>query len=1041
MNTKPIKDRLLASTIIAGVMIAAPAMAQNDPGMGATPAEPVVGGSSSNAVPGNTTGVDASGDTGGRDIVVTGSRIANPNLTSTSPLTVVGAQEVKLQGTTRVEDLINSLPQAFAAQGSSDANGASGIATVNLRNLGESRTLVLINGKRLVPGDPTSPFADLNFIPASLVQRIDVLTGGASSVYGADAVAGVVNFILDKDFTGVRLDAQYSFYMHDNRTNDVVRNALAARNFSAPDGDTVDGFQKNVTLTVGASTDDGRGHVTAYAGWRQVDALTQGDRDYSFCGLTFSATGASCGGSSTAALGRFNRTELVGFAAGQPVYAPTGSSFTLDPNAPGGQGFRPFVSARDQYNFNPVNFFQRPDERFTLGAFADYEVSEGFKPYLEVMFMDDRTKAQIAASGAFYGGDFFINCNNPLMTAAQQAQVCGASAGTSTLQSVYLGRRNVEGGGRVDDLRHTAYRIVAGTKGDIAPGISYDAYGQFGRTIFSERYLNDFSNTRLNRALNAVTGPDGRPTCVAALPDANNFVADANCVPYNIFQVGGVTQDQLTYLQTPGFKSGQTTEYVASASISASLGEYGVQSPWSDQGIGIAIGTEYRKEALELYNDTAFLTGDLAGQGTPFGVNDAKGSFDVKELFGEIQIPIVSDKPFFELLSFEAGYRYSKYSTAGTTDTYKLAAEWSPVSDLRFRAAYNRAVRAPNIVELFTPATVGLFPSNGDPCSGALNPDGTVDSDGNVDPSTFAQCAPSGVTAGQFGNIDPSPAFQYNQRTSGNPNLSPETADTYTVGVVLTPRFLSNFTLSVDAFKIKVKDLIGSFGADFTLSQCVQTGDPLFCSRINRAAGSGSLWVGNSFVDNPTTNLGSSMTQGIDVNASYRYNTDTMGSFGFDMFGTYLDKFETTPLPGDLSVGTYDCAGLFGADCGTPLPRWRHRLRVTWNTPWDIQLSGAWRFFRHVKNDDESNNPLIGGGPGTIAADDIDRSIPNVSFFDLALTTRFADKFTFRLGAQNLLDKQPPVRSSGFSNNGSNVYAQVYDSLGRYVYAGITIDF
>ena len=448
-----------------GAAIAAPAVAQNTAPAGSGPAS---------------TAAPATPATGEADeVIVTGSRIPQPNLTSASPVTVVGALEVKQQGTTRVEDLLNSLPQVFASEGSSDANAASGIATVDLRDLGTSRTLVLVNGKRLGPGDAKDPVSDLNEIPESLIKRVEILTGGASSVYGSDGLAGVVNFILNKDFEGFQLDSQVSFYNHDNNADPAIIAALKARNFAYPTGDVYDGFQKTTTLTLGAGTDDGKGHVTAYFSYRRVDALTQGDRDFSACGLSGSlqdgnASGLVCGGSSTDAAGRVRVTQNVALAPGAtPVYSPSGPSLTITPG-----GFEPYVRTRDQFNYNPYNFFQRPDERFSFGAFAHYEVSKAFDPYLEVMFMDDRTTAQIAPSGAFYGTDFFINCNNALLSLGQQQTLCGAKAGTAAQQSVYIGRRDVEGGPRVDDLRHTDYRVVIGAKGEVAKGITYDVYGQ-----------------------------------------------------------------------------------------------------------------------------------------------------------------------------------------------------------------------------------------------------------------------------------------------------------------------------------------------------------------------------------------------------------------------------------------------------------------------------------------------------------------------------------------------------------------------------------
>ena len=943
-----------------------------------------------------------------KDIVVTGSRISNPNLTSVSPVTVVSAAEVKSQGVTRVEDLLNSLPRVFANEGSTDSNGASGIATVDLRDLGPVRTLVLINGRRLGSGDPTDPVADLNFIPGSLIQRVDVLTGGASATYGSDALAGVVNFILKKDFEGVELDSQYSFYNHVNDFHSTNYDAaLGRRGYTPPRGNTTGGATKNVTLTLGAGFDDGRGHVTAYAGWRQVNAVTQGDRDFSYCGYTASSSG-SCGGSSTSVNGRFRRTQNVGTGS-TPVYAPTGGSFTLDPATNSTtRAFRSYSSSRDGFNFNPYNYFQRPDERYTFGAFADYEINDHFKPYLEVMFMDDHTRAQIAPSGAFFGTDFKINCDNPLMSAAQQTTLCGANAGTPTLQSLYIGRRNVEGAGRTDDLRHVDYRFVVGMKGDIDQAWSYDVYGSLWRAELTERYENDFSRRKINNALNVVTDPStGQAVCASKLNGT-----DTLCVPWNIFTLGGVSQAAAAYLATPGFRQGQSTEYVASATVSGDLGKYGIQSPAADAGFQVALGVEYRKERTELTNDIEFSTGDLAGQGTPFGVRDINAGYSVKEEFIEASMPLVTGKPGIETLGVTAAYRHSDYSLVGQTDTYKVQLEYAPVKQVRFRASYNRAVRAPNNLELFSSPNIGLF-GGSDPCAGA------------APTATLAQCALTGVTAAQYGLIDKNPANQYDQQVAGNAGLTPEVGKTWTVGAVISP--LRNLNFTVDAYDIKVSKEISSYGANFILQQCIAgVNTATFCPLIHRSVGSGSLWYGGGYVQNGTLNLGEVHTRGIDVSALYKLELGS-SSLTFDMVGTYLDKFDTTRIAG----GAVDsCAGLFGARaCGTPLPKWRHKLRVTYALANGLSFSGAWRYFNGVTNDDLAN-----------VAPEVAK-IPSVSYFDLSMSARIGEHYTFRLGAQNLLDKTPPFLDGNYSNNGSNTYAQVYDSLGRYVYAAIQLNF
>ncbi|HWT45481.1 MAG TPA: TonB-dependent receptor plug domain-containing protein, partial [Vicinamibacterales bacterium] len=368
------RQRLLATTLLVGAgMVASPAFAQDTqpatpptcpPGVapgtnGCNPAD-------NSGVPSNPTtiapqvgaGVPSTNAQGAptastQEIVVTGSRIPQPNLETASPVTTVSSQEVKLSGTTRTEDLVNSLPQVFASQGSNISNGASGTATVDLRGLGAKRNLVLVNGKRLQAGDTGNPVADINFIPNQLIKRVDVLTGGASSVYGADAVAGVINFIMDTTFTGFRLDGQASVFQHNNSTNDAILSANAARHFLPPHGNTVNGGAQDIAGIFGASFDDGRGHVVAYATYRSQDPVLQSTRDYSFCSLAAKASGGfTCGGSLTSATGTFLQ------------YDPYTYDFIGEFQVQGNQ----LIPGATRFNFAPYNYFQRPDERYNFGT-------------------------------------------------------------------------------------------------------------------------------------------------------------------------------------------------------------------------------------------------------------------------------------------------------------------------------------------------------------------------------------------------------------------------------------------------------------------------------------------------------------------------------------------------------------------------------------------------------------------------------------------------------------------------------------------------
>ena len=1018
-----LKRRLLASTIVAGTaMMSVPTIAQT----AAAPVGPATAAAGSS----ETNGTASSDDV----IVVTGSRIPRPELASASPVTVVGAAEVKQSGVTRVEDLLNSLPQVFAGQGGSVSNGATGTATVDLRNLGPQRTLVLINGRRLVPGDPRSPFADINIIPAALIKRVDVLTGGASSVYGADAVSGVVNFVMDTEFDGFKLDGQYSLYNHDNRAGSDITDPLKARGFGYPTGNVTDGATIDATAVFGAGFDDNRGHVTAYAGYRKIKAVTQDRRDYSSCSLSANTTASvaaggrkyTCGGSATSAPGSFYVQ-----ASGQ-YYNVQGNQF-----APG----------QVLYNFAPTNYYQRPDERYTAGFFAHYDATDAFKPYMEFMFQDDRTVAQIAPSGDFFNTST-INCDNPLLSAQQLSIACAAdnvTVGDDGISrgNVYIGRRNVEGGGRRDDLQHTTYRGVIGAKGDFAKGFSYDAYYQYSRVNFAQTYRNDFSVSRLGKALDVVD-VGGVPTCRSVVDGS-----DPACVPYNIFTTGGVTPEALNYLQIPLFSRGQTTEQVANASVTFQGGEYGLTSPFANEGFALNFGGEYRKETLNFEVDTNFLSGDGAGQGGP--TTPIAGTFNVKEAFVEASLPLVQDKPFFKDLTVGAGYRYSKYKVAGNdpatqsattnsfkTDTWKVEGTWAPIRDLKFRASFNHSVRAPNAVELFGSRSFGLDGSF-DPCTGASTNTANPTA-GTVQGNTFAQCALTGATAANFGKIAANPANQYNGYLGGNAQLTPEVANSITGGIVVTPTFLPGFQATVDYFDIKLKNKIGGYGSDAIISTCVSTGDPFYCSLIHRNA-AGNLFrgtpsfEGGGYVDDINVNAGKSSTSGIDVTLAYTQQIGRFGNLGLSLAGTYLD----TLVIDDVGPRKFDCKGFYGSQCGVASPEWRHKARLTWTMPDGVSISGAWRYFSKVKDDTQSsdtdlNRPLyVGARPGNAR-------IAAQSYFDLAVTVPVADKFTFRFGSNNLLDRSPPINGEGLGAENGNTFSQVYDALGRYIYVGVTID-
>jgi iron complex outermembrane recepter protein len=1015
----------VASTVLGLSLISAPAMAQ-----------------------------EAAEEAASEEIIVTGSRIPQPNLDGASPVTSLTGADIKAAGVTRVEDLLNRLPQVYAGQSSTQSNASDGTASVDLRGLGSNRTLVLINGRRMMPGDPLTSAADLNAIPESIVKNVEVYTGGASSTYGADAVAGVVNFIMDRNFKGVRIDTQYSFYQHNNR-NKVLPPLLDARTragfggFTYPDGNVADGGAINASIAFGASFDDDKGHATAYLGYRKVNSVLQSRRDYSGCTLqNVNATTFQCGGSSTSAPGNaliFNDAATT-----------SGSTFfQIGPN-------RTLIPGRTRYNFAPTNYYQRPDDRYTAGVFVDYELSDAIKPYMEFMFMDDRSVAQIAPSGNF-GSTLTVNSDNPLISAQQRGLIftpentvngflgnypltprATGQAGVPALNFIdattganyqrgffQIFRRNIEGGPRQSDLQHTSFRTVVGSKGDLGKAWTYDAYYQYGRTNYSQTYTNDVSVQRLTRAVDVVAGPGGTPIC-RSVRDGT----DASCQPYDIFS-GVISPAAAAYISIPGIQRGIVTQQVASAAFTGKLGEYGIQSPLSDRGVGIALGVEYRRDSLDFNTDQAFRSGDLAGQGAPS--LPISGSYNVKEFFGELQAPIITEG-FIHDLTFTTGYRYSSYKTSANksykTNTYKFGLEFAPIKDIRFRAAFDRTVRAPNLSELFQPTFVALG-GNDDPCAE------------RVLTAADRGCLAQGLRVGQ--RVAGNPAGQYNTFTGGNPNLTPEKATTKSLGVILAPSFIPRLTVTVDYFDINVKKAIQGFGADNILTECTLNASPTVCALIKRNPVSGSLWLTNDgFTINLPTNIGGVKTAGIDVNAKYAVEIGNVGTLDLSLVGTYLDKF----VVDNGLTPSYDCAGLHGPTCsdlaGTPSapnPTWRHSARVGLNTPGGFGVGLTWRYIGAVKSELKPNGLTTAG---SVSLAEPFYNISAFNYFDFNASMRIQDKFTFRVGVNNLLDKQPPLVSSGRPNgtlNGcatgcnGNTYASAYDVLGRYVFAGITLDF
>jgi outer membrane receptor protein involved in Fe transport len=1006
------------------------------------------------------------------EVIVTGTRIAAPNAVSTSPIQVISSEYIATTGKTDISDIIEQLPQNLNNSLGQDLGNTTsglttpgGVSTADLRGLGPNRTLVLVDGRRLGQGSPNtaiqSPAPDLDQIPAGLVDRIEVVTGGASAAYGSDAIAGVINFIMKKDFQGVQIDGQYNVNQHDN-SNTYMQNLVRNFGYTPVTGSQFSGRQHSFDVLMGTNFADGAGNITGYVSYRHADAVPASEYDFGGCELypryattSYGKTvvGSRCGGSANSNLFE----PQTGPQAGND-YSVLGNSFVPFPTA----GTNPPA----EFNSQPYIFMTRENDRYNAAVLGHMKVTDYFQPYMEFYFMDDRTGQAVAPAAAFFGSNPFdptgtsqypVTCNNPFLSAQQQqilcspAQIAAANANpaagcsftaagglSANCVDLGIGRRNVEGVPREVDFEHTNYRIVLGTKGDIVEGggLTYDLYGQYYYTTFSSNNQHYFNFQAINNALAAYSN-NGTPTCVSGPP----------CVPWNIFQDGGVTQDALKYLYINGLSIGSSTLRTEHGELTAQLGTWGVTSPLAHDGVAINAGFEHRNDHEFFQPDYAEQNQLLSGFGSASAAIDE--SLAVIEGFTEIRAPLIQDMPGAKELLFDTGYRYSSYSTvSGTNDisfkahTYKFEVQYAPIQDVRLRVSYDQAIRAPSVIELYNPEIVGLIASGDDPCAPPVR-------------YSQAQCANLGVSAAQYAasvaghavnGVNPVPqciAGQCSQLQGGNPELKPEQAETYTIGVNFQPSFLPKLTGSLDYWHISVKDEINVLPAANIISGCANTANPVYCDAVVRAPATGGIQGSNlasgGYIVQTNVNLGSVRTSGIDIQLAYTQDLPTgYGNLHFDMTGTWLQHFETTPVPGGPS---YDCAGLFGFTCQTVNPRWHHILRTTWNTAWDVSAALTWRYMSGVGQDANTGNPLMANP--NYAYDAYNPRIGSFSYVDLAVTWHPNSVLTVRAGANNLLDRSPPllVAQTGIIAGGNANTSDAYDMFGRQLFVALTAKF
>jgi outer membrane receptor protein involved in Fe transport len=928
-------------------------------------------------------------------IVVTGSRIARPNIEGAAPVTVLSQEEFTLRGAVNVEELLFNTPQIIPSLGGNTNNPGDGRAIIDLRGLGANRTLILVNGRRWIGSGPDQ-VVDVNTIPVALIQRTEILTGGRSAIYGSDAIAGVVNFVTRTDFEGFQADAGY-------------------RITTRGDGGTFD-----ANLAFGASLADGRGNVTLFVGYTDRNPVFQGARAFS---RNVNASGTP-GNFSFAGSGIIPQGRLI--TAGFATATAPGSNW----NIPVPPGFftdaffnpdgtsRAYRGAPDSYNYAPDNYLQLPQTRWLAGSFANYEFNENLEFYGEMVYTNNRTVSELAPTPI--AQTVKIRIDNPFVSQAvrdvwaqmdanqvRSIPVIGGltpDAPNDGFISGSLFRRINEIGSRISDRERQAFRVLGGVRGEISGDWRYDAYYYYARTTDLE---SQFGNVSLSRYAAAVAGcPTGAP---------------AGCAPANVFGLGNISQAAANYISVDTKNTREIDEQVLSASISnGNLFSLG----WGADPVGLAFGAEKRWVFGSFAPDFILSSGDVVGfnAGQP-----TKGGYDVAEVFGELNIPIAADTPGFHRLELNGAARYSDYSNdTGGVFTWGVTGIWAPIRDISFRGSYQKAIRAPTVNNLFLGQALN-FPAFVDYCRQAV---------AATNATLRQSCINTGVPAALVGTPFGSGNTQIRAIVGGNPNLKEETADTWTAGVVLTPTFAPGLSITVDYYNIEIKDGIlgGGPGVAVLRDACYGTPgngftpfDTSFCRNLPR----NPITIDIEDAQNFAINAGSVKTRGVDFEVRYGIPAN-FGLFGaedsrfqFSIAGTRLIQYDFNNLAA-IPTLVRECAGKFGLTCGDPFAKWR----MVGNFGW---ASGpALINFRA--------NLLSGMKDDGTAGTNVLPEIKDYWTFDLSAAIDVNERFGFTFGIVNLFDRGPPELLDA-QDQQANTFPSTFDVMGRRLFVRGTFRF
>jgi iron complex outermembrane receptor protein len=925
------------------------------------------------------------------EVIVTGSRLVRSDLSAPSPTAVITEEAVQMSGDTTVEAVLNELPQISAGNNSSvNSAGGSGVLTANLRGLGATRTLTLVNGRRFIPANGAGS-VDLSTIPNALVKRIEVITGGASAVYGSDAITGAVNFLLRDDFEGFQVGAQFG-------------------ETSASDGGAT-----TFDALFGTNIAEGRGNITLFASKSSRDPVMMQDRDFSSVPLNATLGPSGSGnipggrvGLSAAQMATLN----LGAGPGVVPVGPEGCSTPVNSIrfAEAGEVLR-HCDPETLFNYAAGNYLLRPLDRWQLSGLAHYGINDNVEAYMDVHYALAENEFQQApdslsiVTGTNSYFEVLNYATNPVLTPDVRAlfvdnpQIFDPTATGNARISGGIARRVSELGLRNFSFERATIGSTVGLRGDFGVGDHtwrWDVFGQYHRARTDENVLGTMSPARMSLGLNSTINGSGQVVCVTPV---------FGCVPVNPFGFDSISPEAARFISPARSSSDVFERTVAGASLA---GEF-LELPAGP--ISAAIGAEYRDDDYEYMPGAT----DLAREYGSASRGITAGGYDVSEVFAELRIPLLSDKPFADVLALEGAARYSDYSNIGGANTWRVGLEWGPIDWLRFRSAYNVAIRAPNISELYAPIGEGFSPGN-DPCAAIRNP-------------TQAQrdfCVTQGVPAAEI-NTFVQTALGFSQLSGGNPLLAEETSETMTIGAVIQLPFLERFNLAVDYYDITVDDAVSTMNAQTTLDVCYQILDANSapCQAITRLPGTGQVHQ----VRASNSNIGSLAVEGVDLTVDYTFNTPGLGTdggqLGLALQAGWLFERESQII-GALPI---DCAGYFGsctAQGAGGSPDFKALFMATYNSG-PLLLRAQ---LRHIGD----LEPLANIAASTPVKADA------TNYVDFSGAWRFSDTFELYAGVDNAFDEDPPLLTSSWGGD-ANTDVTLYDVIGRRFFVGMRAHF